>query len=99
MVQVNYIQERDELEIVFKEIDVPEVLKMDNGVVLEFDEETLSTIILPNFWQMVHRQLMHQTPPTEASIKFKNFTTELIRLNINGQDVNIKLNLKELENR
>lgn len=98
MVQTNYIQERDELELVFKEVDTPEVVKMNNGVVLEFDEETLSTIILPNFWQMVYRQLMHQTSPTEASIKFNGLTTELIRLNINDQDVNVRLDLSEIEN-
>lgn len=98
MVQTNYIQERDELEIVFKEVDVPEIIKTDDGITFEFDSENLSAIILPYFGQMIYRQLPHIEDLSEASIIFEDLTLELLKLKINDRNINVKINLKDLEN-
>lgn len=95
MVQVNYIQDTDDLEVLFTDkIDIPEVVKLDNGVIFEFTPETLSAIILPNFGKMIHMNNLIDT-----SIEFKSFTFEMLKLKINNQIINIKINLDELENR
>ena len=53
MVQVNYIADTDELELIFtKIVETPDVVKLDNGIIFEFDTDNLSAIILPNFGQM-----------------------------------------------
>ena len=98
MAQVNYIEERDELEVIFKEVDIPEVIKMDNGIILEFDMEDLSAIILPHFFQMIHQQLMYPTNPNDLSIEFNGFTEELLKLTVNNQNVNVKLDFSKIEN-
>ena len=92
MKQVNYIQNCDELEILFKEVEVPEVIKLDSGISLEFDNKQLSAIILPNFFQMLHRQ-----PTGQEEIKLVDWNTDTLQLNIDGQIVNVKLGLKEAD--
>lgn len=91
MVQTNYIQERDELEIIFKEVDVPEVVTLSSGISIEFTTDALSAIILPNFFQMVH------LPPTNE-IDFVCIDDNVLKLAIGEQKINVKLNLLELEN-
>lgn len=91
MVQVNYIQERDELEILFKEVEVPEVVTLSSGVSIEFTPDALSAIILPNFFQMVHM------PPTDQ-IEFVCIDDNVLKLRLGEQNINVKLNLLELEN-
>lgn len=98
MVQINYIEQSDELEVVFKEVDIPEVVKMDNGIIFEFDSENLSAIILPHFWQMIYQQLMYSANPNDSSIEFDSFSEDLLKLKVNGQNVNIKLDLSKIEN-
>lgn len=93
MVQVNYIEGIDELEIVFKEVDIPEVVKISNGITFEFDSEDLSAIILPNFGKMIHFNEL-----SDASIEFDSFSEQMLKINLNGQIISIKINLDELEN-
>lgn len=94
MVQVNYISDIDELEIVFtKIVDTPEVVKLDNGIMFEFDSDNLSAIILPNFGKMTRIAGLEN-----LSIEFESFTSELLKIKINDQIVNIKIDLTEIEN-
>ena len=94
MVQVNYIADTDELELIFtKIVETPEVVKLDNGIIFEFDTDNLSAIILPNFGQMTRI-----TGLENLSIEFESFTPELLKIKINDQIVNIKIDLTELEN-
>ena len=94
MVQVNYIPDTDELELIFtKIVETPEVVKLDNGIIFEFDTDNLSAIILPNFGQMTRI-----TGLENLSIEFESFTPELLKIKINDQIVNIKIDLTEFEN-
>ena len=94
MVQVNYIPDTDELELIFtKIVETPEIVKLDNGIIFEFDTDNLSAIILPNFGQMTRI-----TGLENLSIEFESFTPELLKIKINDQIVNIKIDLTELEN-
>lgn len=94
MVQVNYIPDTDDLEIVFTEIvETPEVVKLNNGIMFEFDSDSLSAIVLPNFGKMVHI-----TGLENLSIEFESFTSELLKIKINDQIINIKIDLTEIEN-
>ena len=94
MVQVNYIPDTDELELIFtKIVETPEIVKLDNGIIFEFDTNNLSAIILPNFGQMTRI-----TGLENLSIEFESFTPELLKIKINDQIVNIKIDLTELEN-
>ena len=94
MVQVNYIADTDELELIFtKIVETPEVVKLDNGIIFEFDTDNLSAIILPNFGQMTRI-----TGLENLSIEFESFTPELLKIKINDQIVNIKIDLTEIEN-
>ena len=91
MVQVNYNQDRDELEILFKEVDVPEVVTLGSGVLIEFSPDALSAIILPNFFKMVHM------PPTD-DIEFTCIDNNVLKLKIGEHKINVKIDLLELEN-
>lgn len=91
MSHINYISEQDELEILFKEVEVPEVVKLDSGVSLEFDEKELSAIILPNFFQMIHRQ-----PTGQEDIQLVEFNDTMMKLTIDGQIINVKIDLTTL---
>jgi hypothetical protein len=94
MVQVDYIKETDELKVIFaEEVDIPEVVKLNNGVIFEFAPDYLSTIILPNFGQMMHFQGLEN-----AFIEFESFTSEVLKIKIDEQIINIKIDLSELEN-
>lgn len=92
MAQVNYIHERDELEVVFKEVDIPEVVKLSSGITFEFGPNELSAIILPNFGQMIHVQGLEH-----SSLKFESLDQDSLKVKFNEQIVNIKLDLSELE--
>lgn len=91
MKQVNYIQDRDELEIVFKDVEVPEVVKLKSGISLEFDEEELSAILLPNFFQMIRRH-----PTGQEEIQLLNFDEGLMKIKVDEQIVNVKMDLTEV---
>lgn len=95
MVQVNYQSQRDELEVVFKEIDVPEVVKLDNGIFIEFTSEELSAIVLPNFARMIG---MPVEMVDNAELNFKSFDNDSLKIMLNEQNVNIKIDLAEIEN-
>lgn len=95
MVQVNYQSQRDELEVIFKEIDVPEVIKLDNGIFIEFTSEELSAIVLPNFAHMIG---MPVEMVDDAELKFKSFDNDSLKIMLNEQNVNIKIDLVEIEN-
>ena len=90
MKQINYIQERDELEIIFHDVEVPEIIKLKSGIVLEFDTDKLSAIILPHFFQMIHRQ-----PTNQEKFQFIDFKDNTIRIKIDEQTINVKLDLIE----
>ena len=91
MQQINYISDRDELEIVFKEVEVPEVVTLKSGISLEFDTDTLSAIILPNFFQMIHKQ-----PTGQEKFELIDFTDDAMKLQVDHQTINVKLNLTEI---
>ena len=98
MKQVNYIKERDELEVVFKETEVPSTIQLKNSISLEFNEkDELSAIIMPNFLQMIHRPY---TPDLVFSYEDMSFFDEnmVLTIKINDQKVNVKCDLSELEN-
>lgn len=95
MVQVNYQSQRDELEVVFKEVDVPEVVKLDNGIFIEFTSEELSAIVLPNFAHMIG---MPVEMVDDAELNFKSFDNDSLKIMLNEQNVNIKIDLAEIEN-
>lgn len=95
MVQVNYQSQRDELEVVFKEVDVPEVVKLDNGIFIEFTPEELSAIVLPNFAHMIGMPI---EMVDNANLNFKSFDNDLLKIMLNEQNVNIKIDLVEIEN-
>ena len=94
---VNYNYDTDELFIIFKEVEVPSVFKLDNNVLLEFDDDTLCSIILPNFQNMFKR-------PIEFGIAFDLYDLKLvdddmvITLTVNERHyVNIKVNISSLK--
>ena len=91
MKQINYIQGRDELEIIFKEVEVPEIIKLDSGIALEFDTDQLSAIILPNFFQMIHRQ-----PTGQEEFKVLEFTEDVLKLQVDQQTINVKMDLANI---
>lgn len=97
MTQTNYIREVDNLEICFKECDVPIVKQMSNGVDFEFDSDyNLTKIILPNFCQMIRRQYPSNTIFQYSHTKFdKNYATIVIQ--INNQPIKVKIDLSELD--
>lgn len=88
MTQINYIQDRDDLEILFKDVEVPEVIKLESGISLEFDEKQLSAIILPHFFQMIHRQ-----PTGQEKFKLLEFTQDMLKLQVDQQTINVKMDL------
>lgn len=84
---VKYKSGIDELRIIFEEVDVPIVYKLDNNVILEFNNNELCSIILPNFQQMMGR-------PIEDKASFSLSNLELIdELMIIGIDVNGDFNM------
>lgn len=94
---VNYNYDTDELSIIFKEVEIPSVFKLDNNVLLEFDDSTLCSIILPNFQNMFKR-------PIEFGIAFGLHDLKLvdddmvITLTVNERYyVNIKVNISSLK--
>jgi len=95
MVQVNYQSQRDELEVIFKEVDVPEVVKLDNGIFIEFTSEELSAIVLPNFAHMIGIPI---EIVDNAKLNFKSFNNDSLKIMLNEQNVNIKIDLAEIEN-
>ena len=92
MPKINYLKDIDDLEIIFKSNDIPEVIKLQSGITLEFDSEQLTAIILPHFFQMLHRQYMEET------IEFMEFNDNMVKLKLNEQIINIKIDLSEIEN-
>lgn len=92
MSKINYIKERDELEILFKEVEVPEVVKLSSGIIFEFDDTALSAIILPNFFQMIHR-----SPTPNMNFELIEIDENTLKIKLNEQIINVKLNLYELE--
>ena len=93
MVQVNYVEDRDELEVIFCNEDAPEVFKFSNGIFFEFSTDKLSAIILPNFARMTHIPNL-----SDVSFEFDSFEDELLKIKIDEQVVNIKIDLSEIEN-
>ena len=97
MTQTNYIDETDDLEICFKDCDIPIVKRMSNGVDFEFDSEyNLTKIVLPKFCQMIHRQY----PPNtifqyDHAIFDKNHATIIIK--VNNQSIKVRIDLSELD--
>lgn len=95
MTQVNYVDERDELEVIFKEIENPEIFRLSNGIFMEFGPNELSAIILPNFGQMIH---MPADIINDAMLEFISFDSEALKISLNEQSINIKIDLTEIEN-
>lgn len=97
MIQTNYIDIRDELEICFKEEDISIVKRLSNGVEFEFDSDyNLIRLILPNFCQMIHRQY-----PSNTIFQYDNTIFDknraIITIQVNHQPIKVKIDLSELD--
>lgn len=97
MVQTNYINATDELEICFKDEDISVVKRLSNDVEFEFDSnDDLVRIILPKFCQMIHRQY-----PPNTIFQYDNAIFDenhvIITIQVNNQPIKVKINLSELD--
>lgn len=97
MVQINYIQERDELELQFKQCDTPYCKKLNGGITLEFNtDDELTSIILPNFFKLIQRQPDPNINFEYDKAIFDEYALTLI-LKMNNQSINVKIDLTELD--
>ena len=86
----------DTLEIIFKKNKVPQVLKLKNGVMLEFDKKTLTAIVLPKFFKSLNIQ--------PQSLKCKDIKLDekneeiliVIELSTNKKTINLKIDISEI---
>ena len=97
MIQTNYIDTIDELEICFKDEKVPIVKKLSNNVEFEFNSNNdLTKIVLPKFCQMMHRQYPPDTIfQYDHAIFDKNHVTMIIQ--VNNQPIKVRVDLSELD--
>lgn len=97
MTQIKYEQNRDELEIHFKEAEITYCKKVDGGITFEFDtDDSLTTIILPNFFKIIHQQ-----PNPNANFTFEKsiFNEHIVTLTIkmDNRPINVKIDLTKLD--
>ena len=97
MKHINYVAERDELIITLKETETPMIVTLRNNVMLEFDDMGLSAIIMPHFFQMIGRPPIIGADFQYEGAEFIDQTMTII-IAMNGQRINIKCDLSELEN-
>ena len=98
MKHVNYIEERDELEVILKESDAPKVVTLDNNIALEFDDDDdLSAIVMPNFMQMMRVPLPPDSQFVYEGVSFHD-KDMILTIKLNEQKINIKCDLSGLEN-
>ena len=97
MTLTNYISNTDDLEIRFKEYDIPIVRRLSNGVEFEFDHNyNIVGFILPKFCQMIHRQYPPNTIFQYSHTIFdKNYATVVIQ--VNNQPIKVRIDLSELD--
>lgn len=92
-----YKKEVNELHIIFKEVEVPIVFELDNNVLFEFDDDTLCTIILPNFQNMLKIPIGVQTNFVLSDLKVID-EVMTITINVNGEfNININVNISSLK--
>ena len=97
MVKTDYIYERDELNIQFKEYEQVYCIKLKSGIVLEFgDDDELSNIVLPNFCQMIRKQPIPQIPIEYDHAIFEDYTLTLV-LKLHQQSINVKIDLNAID--
>lgn len=93
MPTLNYVSERDDLEVKFNDIETPQIIKLSSGIMLEFDDDDFGAIVLPNFFQMIHRQ-----PTSNTNFEFLKIDNDILKIKVDEQTVNIKLDFSEIEN-
>lgn len=96
--KIKYLEYEDTLEIIFKKNKIPEVVKLSNGIMFEFNKKTLTGIVLPRFLKTIQHP-----PDPNVQIKFNKMElnedqNELILiLEVYSRVVNLKIDLTELE--
>lgn len=97
MTLTNYISTTDDLEVRFKEYDIPIVRRFSNGVEFEFDYEyNIVGLILPKFCQMIHRQYPPNTIFQYSHTIFdENRATVVIQ--VDNQPIKVRIDLSELD--
>ena len=94
---ISYNEELNELHIVFKEVEIPIIFELDNNVLLEFDDDTLCSIVLPNFSNMLKMPINVQTAFTLSDLKIVD-EIMTITMNVNGEiNININVNVSSLK--
>lgn len=94
---VKYKNGLDELSIIFKEVDTPIVYKLDNNVSLEFDDDMLCSIVLPNFQQMMGRPIENKTTFSLSNLELID-ELMIITINVNGDfNMNVKVDISSLK--
>ena len=92
--RIEYNDVLDELHIIFNDdVDVPIVHKLDNNVVIEFDNDNdISAIVFPNFAAMLGRPIFPNEVFTISKTSFEDNFVE-ITLMWSGPPINLRLSL------
>ena len=94
---VKYKNGIDELHIVFEEADTPIVYKLDNNVMLEFNNDILCSIVLPNFQQMMGRIIEDETFFDLSNLELVD-ELMIITIDVNGDfNMNVKVDISSLK--
>lgn len=94
---VKYKNGIDELRIIFEEVDVPIVYKLDNNVMLEFNNDILCSIVLPNFQQMMGRIIEDETFFDLSNLELVD-ELMIITIDVNGDfNMNVKVDISSLK--
>ena len=97
MTVTEYISERDELNIKFKECETPYCVELSGGITIEFDQEdNLSNIVLPNFFQMIHKQPTQNINIEYDHAFFEDHILTLV-LKMQQQSINVKIDLSAID--
>lgn len=94
--EIFYDDKLDELSIVFEEVEVPIVKRLDNGVSFEFNDDRLSAIILPNFNRMINSRVIFTDFELKDIIRHGDCVVIIIDVNHGERNINVKLNIDSL---
>lgn len=87
----------NDLNIIFIESDeVPTVYRLDNGAEIEFINDNVSMIVLPNLTQQIPFSPINDTDISLNSIKEIDKDLVEIQLIIQDKNMNIKLDISSL---
>ena len=94
MTQVK-ITDNGDLHFIFKEVDddIVTTIKLDNGGEFEFYNDECVSLILPNFKQQLHYNIIDSVKLQD--IKLQDYDV-LFTVVINGQNINGKINISSL---